>query len=118
MGDTGILFVTSRVRAQRDAIAVSPVLATTVCLKKSSHLSFAIIAQSNFCSALHFVYPKTAPNSPEQNALTARFRESYINVSISRESKRLKKSSSWLNSDNALMHHLGEKCNFSVSPFC
>jgi len=39
-----------------------------------------------------------APNSPELNALIARFRESYSSVSMSHESKRLKKSSSdWLN---------------------
>jgi len=40
-------------------------------------------------------------------------------VSISRESKRLKKSrSDWLNSGNALIQQLSEKCNFRVSPFC
>ena len=58
-----------------------------------------------------------APNSPELNALITRFRESYSSVSVSREAKRLKKSSSWLNSGNALIHHLREKCNFRVSPF-
>jgi len=36
---------------------------------------------------------------------------------MSRESKRLKKSSSWLNSGNELIQHLREKCNFCVSPF-
>ena len=37
---------------------------------------------------------------------------------MSRESKRLKKSSSdWLNAGNALIQHLSEKCNFRVSPF-
>jgi len=30
-------------------------------------------------------------------------------MSMSRESKRLKKSSSWLNSGNALLQHLSEK---------
>jgi len=59
-----------------------------------------------------------APNSPELNASITRFRESYTSVSMSRESKRLKKSSSnWLNSGNALTQHLSEKCNFSVSRF-
>jgi len=38
-------------------------------------------------------------------------------MSMSRESKKLKKSSSWLNSGNALMQHLRAKCNFRVSPF-
>jgi len=37
---------------------------------------------------------------------------------MSRKSKRLTKSSSWLNSGNALIQHLSEKCNFCVSPFC
>jgi len=50
------------------------------------------------------------PNSPELNALITRFRQSYCSVSISRESKRLKKPrSDWLNSGNALIHHLSEK---------
>jgi len=44
--------------------------------------------------------------------------KSYSSVSMSRESKRLKKSSSWLNSGNALIQHFSEKCNFQVSPFC
>jgi len=38
---------------------------------------------------------------------------------MSRESKRLKKSSSdWLNSGIALIQYLSEKCDFRVSPFC
>jgi len=42
--------------------------------------------------------------SPKLNALITRFRESYSSVSMSRESKRLKTSSSaWLNSGNALI---------------
>jgi len=45
-----------------------------------------------------------APQQPELNALITRFTESYSSVSISRESKRLKKSrSDWLNSGNALI---------------
>ena len=72
--------------------------------------------QSNFCSALDIVYSE--PCSPLLNALITRFRESYSRVSISRESKRLKKSSSWLNSGNALIQqHLNEKFDFDVSPF-
>jgi len=38
-------------------------------------------------------------------------------MSMSREPKRLKKSSSWLNSGNALLQHLREKCNFQVALF-
>jgi len=63
--------------------------------------------------------PNHAPNSPEMNALITRFRDSYSSVSMSHKSKELKKSSSdWLNSGNALIQHLSEKCNFRVSPFC
>jgi len=51
-----------------------------------------------------------SPSSPELNALITRFRQSYCSVSISRKSKRLKKPrSDWLNSGNALIHHLSEK---------
>jgi len=57
---------------------------------------------------------------PELNALTTRLRESYSSVSMSRESKRLKKSrSDWLSSGNALIQHLSEKNAiffFSVLP--
>ena len=51
--------------------------------------------------------------------MIAKFKESYGIVSMSRESKRLNKSSSWLNSGNALIQNLNlsEKCDFSVSPF-
>jgi len=61
-----------------------------------------------------------APNSQELEALIARFRKSYISMSISHESKTLKKSrSDWLNSGNTLIQHLSEKkCHFRVSPFC
>jgi len=60
-----------------------------------------------------------APNSPELNAMITRFGESYSSMSMIHESKRLKKSSSdWLNSDNALIQHLSEKCDVRVFPFC
>jgi len=72
------------------------------------------VTQSNCCSTLDFLSPEPRPpNSPEMNALITRFRESYS--SMSHESKRLKKSSSWLNSGNALIQHLREKCNFHIS---
>ena len=50
------------------------------------------------------------PNSPERNTLITRFRESYSSMSMSCEFKILKTSSSWLNSVNALIQHLSEKC--------
>jgi len=47
------------------------------------------------------------PKSPKLNALITILRESYSSVSMSRESKRLKKSrSNWLNSDNALIQRV------------
>ena len=61
----------------------------------------------------------TKPQQPELNALTTRFRELYSSVSMSRESKRLKKSrSDWLNyfwqcADTA---YLSEKMRFSCFP--
>ena len=58
------------------------------------------------------------PKSPELNALIIRFRESRSSVNTSRESKRLKKSSSdWLNSGNALIQRVKKK-QFSCLPFC
>jgi len=57
-----------------------------------------------------------APNSLELNTLITRFKESCSSMNMSHESKRLKKSSSnWLNSVNALIQHLSEKCEFRVS---
>jgi len=71
-------------------------------------------------SRLPFSWTMPPPNSPRLNALITRFRESYTSVSMSHESKRLKKSSSnWLNSGNALIQHLSEKiqCSyFSILP--
>jgi len=73
--------------------------------------------QSNCCGDLDFLSPKPCPhtiNSPELNALTTRLRESYSSVSMSRESKRLKKSR--LHSGNTLIQHLSEKIRFSCFP--
>jgi len=48
-----------------------------------------------------------APNNPKLNALITRFRESYSSMRMSRESKRLKESSTdWLNSGNALIQRV------------
>jgi len=56
------------------------------------------------------------PNSPKLNALIIRFRESYSIVSMSCESKRLKKSSSdWLNSGSAIIQRV--KNAIFVFPF-
>jgi len=76
--------------------------------------------QSNCCGAVDFLSPEPLPpNSPELNALITRGRELYSSMSMSQESKRLKKSSSdWLNSGSALIQHLSEKCDLYVSPFC
>ena len=72
--------------------------------QKTAHWCFVRATQSNFCSALDFLSPEPCPKSPKLNALISRFRESYSSVSMSRESQRLKKSSSnWLNSGNALI---------------
>jgi len=61
--------------------------------------------------------PHTNSEQPELKVLTVRFRESYSSVSMSRKSKRLKKSrSDWLNSGNALIQHLSEKIRFSCFP--
>jgi len=38
-------------------------------------------------------------------------------VSVSRESKRLRKSNNWLNSDNALIQHLSENAIFVFPHF-
>ena len=94
--------------------------------RKTAHWCTCIVraTQSNCCGALDFLSPAPCPslsppcNSPELNALITRFKESYSSVSMSCASKRQKKSSSRLNSGNALIQHLGEKCDFRVSPFC
>jgi len=50
--------------------------------------------QSNCCGSLDFLSPEPCSQQPKLNALTTRFRESYSSVSMSRESKTLKKSRS------------------------
>jgi len=48
-----------------------------------------------------------ALNNPKLNALITRFRKSYCSMRMSRESKRLKESSTdWLNSGNALIQRV------------
>ena len=97
-------------------------------LSDTSHMTFFFLSgrhrigalcmqQSNCCGDLDFLSPKPCPhtiNSPELNALTTRLRESYSSVSMSRESKRLKKSR--LHSGNTLIQHLSEKIRFSCFP--
>jgi len=88
--------------------------------RKTAHWCTCIVraAHSNCCGALNFLSPEPCPpNSPEINAWITRFRESYSSMSMSHESKRLKKSrSDKLNSGNALIQHLCEKMRFSCFP--
>jgi len=59
-----------------------------------------------------------APDSPEMNALITRLRESYSSISMSRESARLKKSSSdRLIAGNALIQHLSQNAIFEFPRF-
>jgi len=93
-----------------------------------THHRWHFFFQEDWCTCIGREYSPTAaalwayflldhvPNSPKLNALTTRFRESYTSVITSRESKRLKKSRiDWLNSGNALIQHLSEKCIFRFS---
>ena len=88
--------------------------------RKTAHWCICIVraTQYNCCSALDFLSPEPyPPNSPQLSALITRFRESYSSVSMSRELKRLKKlRRDYLNSGNALIHHLGEKMRFLCFP--
>ena len=84
--------------------------------QKTAHWCIVRAAQSNCRSALDFLSPEPCPQQPELNALITRFCESYNSVSMSRESKRLKKSSSWLNSGNTLVQRV--KMQFFYFPFC
>jgi len=68
------------------------------------------------CPRLHLSWTML-PNSPELNALITRFREWYSSVSMSCESNILKRSSSWLNSGNALIRHLRKNVIFVFSHF-
>jgi len=71
--------------------------------------------QSNCCGTLDFLSLEPCPQQPQ--ALITRFRESYSSVSMSLESKRLKKSrSDWLNSGSTLIQHLSEKNAIFVFP--
>ena len=62
-------------------------------LRKTVHWCTCIVraTQSNCCNSLDFLL-NHAPQQSELNALTTRCRESYSSVSMSRESKRVKKS--------------------------
>jgi len=65
----------------------------------------------------HNIYPKPCPQQPQAEHTYYNIKGVIQRHKMSRESKRLKKSSSWLNADNALIQHLIEKCNFCVSRF-
>jgi len=78
--------------------------------RKTAHWCICIVraTQSNCCGALDFISPEPCPQQPL--ALITRFKELCSSMSMSPESKRLKKSSSdEFNSGNALIHHLSEK---------
>jgi len=81
--------------------------------RKTAHCCTCIVCatQSNCWSTVDFLSPDPCPQQPR--ALITRFRESYSSVSLSPESKRLKKwRSDELNSGNALIQHLTEKVRF------
>jgi len=57
------------------------------------------------------------PSSPELNALTTRFKESYNSVSVSHESKKTEEIKERLvNSGIALIQHLSEIMRFMCFP--
>ena len=57
-----------------------------------------------------------APQKPQAACVDTRFRESYSSVNMSRELKRLKKSSNyWLNSGNALIQRAKKNTIFVFS---
>jgi len=88
--------------------------------RKTAHWCTCIVhaTQSNCYGTLNFLSPEPCPQQPELNALITRFRESYSSVSMSRESKGLKKSrTDWLNSGSALIQYLSEKMHFVFSLF-
>jgi len=103
--------------------AIKHITDDTFSFKKTAHWCTCIVhaTQSNCCGALDFLTSfllNHAPNSPEMKALITRFRKSYSSLSMSHESKRLKKSmSDELNSGNALMQHLSEKMQFLFPHF-
>ena len=57
-----------------------------------------------------------ASQQPRAERIDTRFRESCSSVNMIRESTRLKISGSSLNSHNALIQHMSEKCNIFVFP--
>jgi len=86
--------------------------------QKTARWSIVRATQSNCCSTLNFLSPEPCPDSHKLNALITRFRESLQQQEYESWVKKLKKrSSDWLNSNNALMQHLSEKCNFRVARF-
>ena len=63
--------------------------------QKTAHWCFVHATQSNCCSAVEFLSPEPRRHkSPKLNAVVTRFGESDSSVNMSRELKRLTKSSS------------------------
>ena len=89
---------------------------------KTAHWYTCIVpaTYSNWYGSLDFLTLKPCPLLPDSlklNSLMTTFTESYSSTSKSCESKRLKTSrSNWLNSGNALIHHLSGKMQFSCFP--
>jgi len=94
----------------------SPIWCFSITLwkRKTRRQRTAVLCACNTVQLLQCcISPEPCPQkSPKLKALITRFRESYSSVNMSREPKRLKKSSSnLLNSRNALIQW---KCNFCV----
>ena len=82
-----------------------------------AHWCYVHATQSNCCSALDFLSPEPCPQKPQAECIDYKSYWVIQQMSMSRESKRLKKSSSdWLNSGNALIQWV--KMQFSCFPFC
>ena len=89
--------------------------------RNTAHWCTCIVraTQSNCCGALDFLSRQPRPQQPRAESIVYKNQGVIHIVRMSRESKGLKKSSSdELNSGNALMQQLSEKCDFRVFSFC
>jgi len=110
--------------AVRWCFVSSPHLSTALALpsriletQKTAHWCNTCATQSNLQHSRLRLSWTMPPQQPWAERIDTGFRESYSSVNVSLETKRLMKSSSWLNSGNALIQHLSQKCDFWVSPF-
>jgi len=75
--------------------------------QKTAHWCFAHATQSNCCSALNFLSLEPCPQQPQAKCIDYKIQGVTQQLSMSCESKKLKKTSSnWLNSDNALIQRV------------